>query len=102
MINSLVYQVKSIKAAVDNSRSALGWPVTQKAERAQEASFEFQLKLLQANQSVGKYTVPFSTTLAGVAQATGAKVGDLMSLNPHLVNNPEVPAGTLVRHFVVP
>ena len=100
-IKALEYHAKEIAAAAERSRDAFAWPLTQKAERAKESAFDLRQEILKASKAVGKFTVPAPTTLAGVArQIQGAKMGDLMSLNPDLVQKPEIDTGTVVRYYL--
>lgn len=100
-IKALEYHAKEIAAAAERSRTAMSWPITLQAEKAKAASFDLREKILQESKAIGKFVVPAPTTLAGVArQIQGAKLGDLMSLNPDLVQKPEIDTGTVVRYYL--
>jgi hypothetical protein len=43
--------------------------------------------------------VPQDQTFAAIAIATGAKLRDLMSLNPAYLAAPTVPRGSVVRYY---
>jgi hypothetical protein len=99
-INSILYHAKAIQKSADKARDATTWPVTQNVERIKEGAFGLRERLVQANRTIGKFTVPAATTLAGVArQIEGAKIGDLIALNPGLMRGPEIDKGTVVRYY---
>jgi hypothetical protein len=100
-INSIVYHAKRLQQSVEKARSATTWPVTREVEQVRAGAFGLQERLLAAtNKSIALFTVPAATTLAGVArQLPGAKVGDLIKLNPGLMRGPEIDAGTTVRYY---
>jgi prophage DNA circulation protein len=99
-VNAVVYQANRIAESASAARSALTWPVIQNCERIKAAAYELDQKLAQQNKQIAKYTVPGDTTLAGIAcQIPGAKMGDLIKLNPGLMMSPEIPKGTVVRYY---
>ncbi len=81
------------------ARSALAWPIRLSVTRMRNDLHDVRLRLLADGRPITHYTVPASVTLAGLVPATGAKVADLMALNPHLMSNPVIPAGTVIRLY---
>jgi prophage DNA circulation protein len=100
-INSILYHAKRVQQSVEKARSAVTWPVTQSVERSRASAYGLQEQILAVtNKSIAFFKVPAATTLAGVArQLPGAKVGDLIKLNPGLMRGPEIDAGTTVRYY---
>lgn len=100
-IDSIAYQLDRVADSAKSAKSALTWPITAAVERSKASLHDMQGNLLAGTKRIGLFTVPADTTLAGVArQIRGAKVGDLAKLNPELVLNPEIPRGTIVRHYL--
>lgn len=100
-IASLAYHAKEIGAAAERSRTAFSWPMTQQAEQMKETAFDAKQTLLQSSKNIGKFVVPFTTTLAGVCQQVqGAKLADLISLNPGIMANPVIETGAVVRYYL--
>lgn len=101
-INSIVYRVDQVMDSIDRAKSAFSWPARQAAERVKDAAHDLNQKLLAAsNRGIGFTTVPADTTLAGLLALVpaGNTVGDLVKLNPQLMAQPTVPAGTRVRFY---
>lgn len=99
-IDSVVYQAQRVEQSVAGLRSALTWPVTQNVERVKAAAHDMNETLIAGSRTVRLFTVPHDTTIAGVVrQIRGAKVGDIVKLNPGLMIQPEIRRGTVVRHY---
>lgn len=99
-IDSIVYRANNIIDSCERAKSALTWPAVRQAERIKAAAFELRENLLALDRAIAYYRVPADTTLAGVArQVPNAKVGDLIRLNPSLMQSPVVPEGTVVRYY---
>lgn len=103
-LNAMIYQAKALQASADRARSATTWPITQNVERMKAAAREAQKKILEVTRTISKFTVPATTTLAGVArQVPGpCSIADLISLNPTLMRAPTVRQGTIVRYYKSP
>lgn len=101
-IDSLVYRAQQIQASIDRAKDARTWPATQAVERLKEASYGLREKLLQAGRDIGLRVTPQDMTLAGIQawlpDSTG--MNDVIRLNPSLVRQPVVPAGTPVRYYL--
>jgi hypothetical protein len=52
-----------------------------------------------SNKRVALYEMPFDGTFGLVAATTGSLVADLLQLNPALIMNGIIPAGTIVRTY---
>ncbi len=99
-IDAISYRVETMEDSIDRARTALTWPVTQNIERLKAATFGLREKLLAVGRDIVVFTVKAETTLAGIyAQLPDTKLGDLMKLNPSLMSNPAIPAGTAIRYY---
>jgi hypothetical protein len=101
-IDSIVYRAQQVGESIDRARSALTWPAKQAVERITSEADGLREQLLALSRDIGLYRVAVDTTLAGVLLSVpeGNTVGDLVKLNPRLITNPVVDAGTYVRHYV--
>lgn len=101
-IASIAYRAEQIGESIDRARSALTWPAKQAVERIKAAASDLRANLLASSRDIGLYRVPSDTTLSGVlAQLPdGNSIGDVIKLNPHLMTDPTIKAGTLVRHYI--
>jgi prophage DNA circulation protein len=101
-INSIVYRAEQISESVDRARSALTWPAKQNIERIKTAAHDLRGRLLALSRDIGLYRVLADSTLAGIHAVLpdGNAIGDLVKLNPHLMTDPVIKVGTLVRHYV--
>jgi hypothetical protein len=100
-IDQVVYRVNKIQEAAERTKSALTWPITHNSERLKSASIDLKKKLAALGKDIALYRVPVDTTLAGVAaQLPDAQMVDLIRLNPSLMREPAVPAGSMVRYYV--
>jgi hypothetical protein len=100
-IANLINQANLLEQSLNSgpNRNALNWPILQAAELAKTAAYDVQATLLQKNTSLGLYAVMKDSTLAQIAANLGADVGDIMILNPTLVQAPLVSAGTVVTFY---
>lgn len=100
-IDAIVYHAKKLGRSVDGARSPTTWPVRQAVEQMQASAFKMKEKVLAAHKNIGRFVAPDDTTLAGIArQIPGARVGDLITLNPDLIVSPEIPKGTVIRYYI--
>lgn len=99
-INSVKYQAAKIGQSIDRAKTALTWPAKRNVERITSAANDAQRELLQAAKDIGLYRVPNDTTLAGLlTELPGAKIGDIVKLNPRLASKAVVRANTIVRYI---
>ncbi len=100
-VNAIVYRANRIAQSATSARTAMTWPIIQNVERIKEAGQDMTQNQLAGSRDIGFFKVPAPTTLAGVVrQIAGAKVGDLIKLNPELMRGPEIPKNTIVRHYI--
>lgn len=101
-INSIVYRCEQVSESIDRAKSALTWPAKQAVERIQAAAQDLRGKLLASSRDIGLLRLLTDTSLAGllVILPAGNSIGDLIKLNPQLMTDPVVKAGTLVRHYI--
>ncbi len=101
-IDSIVYRAQQVGESIDRAKNALTWPAKQNVERIKAAAHDLRGKLLALSRDIGLQRVLTDTTLAGLVAILpdGNGVGDLIKLNPHLMTDPVVKAGTLVRHYI--
>lgn len=100
-INSLFYHAGNIQKSVDKLRSPKTWSVTRDIERLKAGAFEAGQKLLEGSKDIGFYKVPAPTTLAGITrQIPGAKIADIIKLNPGIMRSPAIDKDKVVRYFI--
>lgn len=101
-LDQLKHNVGKVKDSAERAKSALTWPVVQSCNRIQ-ANVDNIKKSIQAlaGYNVAVYTVPKTTTLAGVLASlpTSNTIADLMKLNPGIVGQFAVQAGTDIRYY---
>lgn len=101
-IDAVIFQAERVAKSAEAARSAVTWPITQNVERVKAAAYNLRESLLATrSRRIAFFTVPADTTIAGVARQlpSGAKMGDVIKLNPGLMLNPEVSRGTVVRYY---
>ena len=99
-IDALAYRVETMEDSIDRARTALTWPVTNNIERLKAATYGLKEKLLAIGRDIVLFTVKAETTLAGIfTQLQDTKLSDLITLNPALMSNPVIPAGTVIRYY---
>ncbi len=101
-LDSLVYRAENIGDSVDRAKSALTWQATNSLERIKAHALKLRENLLKdESRDIALYFVPGDTTLAGLLpQLAGAKLGDVIKLNPELMRSAIVPKGATVRYYV--
>lgn len=96
----MLARIKRTEDAITAAATPLTWPISDACERMKNAMFDLANSVTKTNRRpVKRYTTPTSMTLSQVGQATGAKQDDLINLNPQLLQNPTVNAGTVVRYY---
>ncbi len=101
-MNQLKYNVGKIQQSAERAKNATLWPIVQSCNRIKAVASDIT-NTIQAvgGATVKTYTVPKTTTLAGVLASlpTSNKIGDLVKLNPALARSPAVLAGTVIRYY---
>jgi hypothetical protein len=98
-LDNLIYEANALEASLHRSPNALNWPLVQMAEELKASATALQQQLLTTGTKViALHTTAKDATLAGVANAIGAPVNDVISLNVGLVPLGIVPQGTVVRY----
>lgn len=99
-LSSLEYQTNRIIRSLDLANNPLTWPARQSCERMREAVQKKRDHNTVGARRVLWHTTKRTLTLAAVSvEIPGAKVGDLLRLNPRLASSPMIAAGTVVRYF---
>jgi hypothetical protein len=98
-LNAIIYQCNSLESVLATESNALNWPTVQAAEQAKDACYTLQGNLLTTGKKVSSYTSTKDATLAELATTLHASLYLLMNLNPTLISQQPVPAGSLVRYY---
>lgn len=99
-INSVMYRVESLHASLDKSADSKDWPITQAIERLKASANELRKELVRlSGRNIVYYIVRQDTTLAAIAQATGAPIPELIVLNPKSCARPVVAGNTIIRYY---
>jgi len=101
-VDQLKYNVGKVQQSAERAKNAMLWPVIQSCNRIKSAANDIK-GTLQAvgGATIKTYTVPKTTTLAGVLAAlpSSNKIGDLVKLNPAVTRSPAILAGTVIRYY---
>jgi len=98
-LDQVLYRVKRIEEGFTKNSDPRNFTALQAISRLKTAVREMGTKLGVGNRTLAYYMTRKPSTLAGLADAIPAKIGDLMRLNTKLLRSPVVPAGTLVRYL---
>lgn len=99
-LQTILYRVDNIQRSIDRVRSPFTWAATRDLEMMRDAVHELKDKLLVQRRGVFIHITRDDTTIAAlIPQLPGAKLADVMKLNPQLISTPFVPAGTRVRYY---
>jgi prophage DNA circulation protein len=100
-IDSVVYQVGNMSAALDRAADASTNAARQSCERLTAAMYLMKSSQ-QTAKRVGVFTVPpgKSLTMGAIASQTQTSPSDLFRLNPSLAGTATARAGTLVRYYL--
>lgn len=100
IIDRIVYRIDTIKNAVVALRDPQNWPLKEALSKLKDSVLALKRAALAGQKDVRIYIVPAPSTLGNIAAKLKNRVGDIIRLNPSLVNTPQVPAKTVVRYFV--
>ncbi len=97
-VDATLYHLGRLKSSVETARSSATWPVLDAIERAQSA-----VRWIQDHPPAGlpvlTYRVREDVSLAAlVGEIPGARIGDLVKLNPGIMGQAVVPKDTVVRY----
>lgn len=104
-VASLLYRADAIRDSVARAASltpgerALRWTVVQATERIKSDIRASVDAVVGDGRTVKLYTVPKSTTFAGVVKDVGGRFSDIARLNAPLLGRPVIERGTVVRHY---
>ena len=98
-LNRLLYQANRLIFAAKAAADPLLWPLLTACERMKSSAHNLAADLKSEQRAMKLYTVPAETTFAAIASQIGAKMGELMALNPKLLAYPTIPAGTQIRYY---
>ena len=100
-IDNYLYQAQQLEDSLNRAVNAspLNWPLFQAAELGKSACYDLKATQVAKAKPVSFYRVPKDSTLAQVATQLGANVVDVMTLNPAYVQNPVIPANSIVRFY---
>jgi hypothetical protein len=98
-LNRLIFQANNLMAALKAMGDPLLWPLLTACERLKGAAHDLAKELKVQQRAVRLYKVESETTFAAVAAQIGAKMGEVMALNPKLLAYPTIPANTNVRYY---
>jgi len=82
-----------------SAEACLNWPIRQQIAILRNGLIDLRQNILASGKPIIFYTVPKNTTVAGIVASTGAKVPDLVKLNPGIVSKAIVPTGSVVRYY---
>jgi len=99
-LNQIESSLQGPTATLVGANRALNAVVLQSINRMRHATNNLQQKLLQKQRETRIYITPVAKTFASIAiDVAGNTVGDLIRLNPALVQFAIVPRGTAVRYY---
>lgn len=92
--------VAEIVDAVEVIQDPLLWPAALVLKEAWRAIDELATDFGEKDRAIGKFTAPREMPLDEVAATVGAKIDDLVSLNPAAVSSPWIAEGAVVRYYL--
>jgi prophage DNA circulation protein len=101
-VDAIAYRVTALGDSIGRAKTALSWPATEAVERLKSVLNDTRVAINKVvdNKRIALYVVPADTTFAGITrQLPGARLIDLMRLNPGLMRQASVPKGTVVRYY---
>lgn len=81
------------------AEACLAWPIRQQIAILRTSLYNIRQTIFATGKTVVFYTVQKACTLASLVASTGARLTDLVKLNPGLVRRAIVPAGIIVRYY---
>lgn len=99
-IGQVQYGAERVIAAATLSNNPLAAHAVNAAERLWSDAQAMKQDIARLNKTIHFYTVTSECTMGGLLpRIPGARLDDLMKLNPTLVANPFIEAGTVVRYY---
>lgn len=98
-VNGVIYRLNVMENSAIAAKNAKYWPVITSCEALKSTLRDLQKSMLVATRSILFYVTPAVITLGQVSITTGAKIADLIALNPTLAASAAIPAQTLVRYY---
>jgi hypothetical protein len=92
--------VEEVSDAVELIQDPLLWPSTIALREAHRAFVTLSEKFGEGERPIGRFVAKRDMPLDEVADATGAKMDDLIQLNPTLLSAPWVPKDATVRYYL--
>ncbi len=100
-IDAMVYHAENLQKSVEKARTPMTWQITKSVELIKSVARNLNKQVTAQRRAIGLFTVPNDTTLAGVVRLIPeASAGDLIRLNPSLVQLPVIVQGTIVRYYL--
>lgn len=98
-IDNAIGKVVSLGDTIAGFKDATLWPLVQSTERLKSSLYQLKHDLLVAGQDIQFFILPGPTTIAAIANSLGAKIPDIIKLNPDILREPTIQAGTAIRHY---
>lgn len=92
--------VEEVVDAVELIQDPLLWPATLVLREAWRAIDELATSYGEQDRPIGKYTAKRDMPLDEVAAAVGARIDDILSLNPAAAMSPWISEGAVVRYYL--
>lgn len=100
LLHRVASKLDSLFAALDRLNDTRLWPIQQGAEHLQSSVHDMTRLLGTSNTVIRQITTTIVTTLPQLANRLRNKIDDMMRLNPLLLEEPAIPAGSIVRYYV--
>ena len=100
-LNAMVYSAQQVTTALNLASNALQWPLQLSASKTIEAARTALTQVIAKGKPVSKYTVLKDSTMGQLATSIPADIGDLINLNPTLLQSFTVPAQTVVNFYPI-
>lgn len=92
--------VAEVVDAVELIQDPLLWPATLVLREAWRAIDELAASYGEQDRPIGRYTAKHDMPLDEVAAAVGARIDDILSLNPAAAMSPWISEGAVVRYYL--
>lgn len=108
MIDEILYRVNAIEFSMslaarqpgNGVASVLNWPMRDALQRMKSSANDLKKTLITGKKAIGIFIPSRAGTMGKLATDIHASMTDLLLLNPSLVANPIVPAGSKVRFYI--
>jgi hypothetical protein len=102
-LDNIIAQVTRLQTSMVGAQDA-AWlatmgPLMSTCERIKSALYARKATATAGQRAVSNYVVPMDQTLGAIANHLGAKVDDLLKLNPSAASAPVVKRSTLIRYY---